>query len=147
MLSKLKALAAGDPSIEFLGHVEGRKLDRLYRRCTAVVVPSLTYEISPGVIMEAFARRTPVVARNIGSIPEFAGSAGLLYDNEETLARHIQTLIQSPDRARRGPEPQAARGFIRTLNDSLGFQCIQCRPPSFREPPETSVTSNPDASS
>ena len=91
-MHRLKAMAGNSPNIEFLGHVAGRALDRLYDQSGAVVMPSLSYEISPGVIMEAYARRTPVIAHEIGSIPEFLDSGGLLYTTESQLKAHIENL-------------------------------------------------------
>ena len=108
MMDELRAETKNMPSISFHGHLEGDALERLLYQATAVIVPSLTFEISPGVIMEAFAHRTPVIARDIGSIPEFVGTDGLLYETEETLIHHIQTLAADP-------------GLGRTLGDN-GYQ-------------------------
>ena len=47
-----------------------------------VVVPSLWYENSPNVILEAFAHRTPVIASNLGALPELVidEKNGLLFE-------------------------------------------------------------------
>jgi glycosyltransferase involved in cell wall biosynthesis len=108
MMDELRAETKNMPSITFHGHLEGDALERLFYQATAVIVPSLTFEISPGVIMEAYARRTPVIARDIGSIPEFIGTAGFLYETEEMLMHHIRTLADDP-------------GLGRTLGD-IGYQ-------------------------
>jgi glycosyltransferase involved in cell wall biosynthesis len=108
MMDELRAETKNMPSITFHGHLEGDALERLFYQATAVIVPSLTFEISPGVIMEAYARRTPVIARDIGSIPEFIGTAGFLYETEEMLMHHIQKLADDP-------------GLGRTLGD-IGYQ-------------------------
>jgi glycosyltransferase involved in cell wall biosynthesis len=57
-------------NVHFLGAVGGEALRRLYREAIALLVPSLSYEICPLVILEAFSQGTPVIARRIGGLPE-----------------------------------------------------------------------------
>ncbi|MDX1642891.1 MAG: glycosyltransferase family 4 protein [Thermoanaerobaculia bacterium] len=84
-----------DPSrVRFLGFVPPDDLTDLYRRARAVIVPSLTYEISPLVVLEAFRAGTPVVARRLGPLPEMVErhEAGLLFENRHELARALRRL-------------------------------------------------------
>lgn len=50
-------------------------------------------------VLEAIACGTPVIAANTSSIPEVVGDAARLFDPDDvgTLARHIQTMLDSPD--------------------------------------------------
>ena len=48
-------------------------LARLYEGATAVLVPSQWYENAPYVVLEAFSHGTPVIASDIGGIPELVG--------------------------------------------------------------------------
>jgi glycosyltransferase involved in cell wall biosynthesis len=91
----LKRLAAGSERVRFLGHVPAGRLRQLYRRAVALVVPSLTFELFPLVVLEAFREGTPVVARNLGSMPEIVAESGggLTYDREDELAAALERLL------------------------------------------------------
>jgi glycosyltransferase involved in cell wall biosynthesis len=94
----LRKLAQGCSNIRFLGHLPYRGLKELYMRALAVIVPSLYYEISPLVMIEAFRHRTPVIARNLGGMTEIINESrgGLLYDNEEGLVSAMDLLLINP---------------------------------------------------
>ena len=79
----------------FLGHLAEPQLNGLYRRAVALIVPSLCYEVFPLVIPEAFRQQTPVIARNIGGLPEIVreSEGGLLYDSEGELVAAIDDLL------------------------------------------------------
>ncbi len=69
-------------SVEFLGHLDARKLTAQMASARAVVVPSRWPENTPAVILEAFAAGAPVVAARIGGIPEMLadGVEGVLFE-------------------------------------------------------------------
>lgn len=71
--------------VEFLGHVDARRLAGLMASARAVVVPSRWPENTPAVILEAFAAGAAVVASRIGGIPEMVedGVEGLLVEAED----------------------------------------------------------------
>lgn len=71
--------------VRWLGHVGERDLVELYRHATALVFPSL-YEGFGLPVLEAMARRTPVIASNRSSVPEVAGDAAILVDPEDIEA-------------------------------------------------------------
>lgn len=54
-------------------------------------------------LIEATAMGVPVIATQIGGIPEVVGEAGLLFPSEDvaTLAQHLRTLIKTPALAAR----------------------------------------------
>ncbi len=56
--------------VEFLGHLSGACLRESVARARAVVVPSTCYENAPMAVMEAYSLGKPVLAANIGGIPE-----------------------------------------------------------------------------
>jgi glycosyltransferase involved in cell wall biosynthesis len=66
----------------WLGHVDEEELVELYRHATALVFPS-RYEGFGLPILEAMARRTPVIASNSSSIPEVARGAAILLDPDD----------------------------------------------------------------
>ncbi|HET9529505.1 MAG TPA: glycosyltransferase family 4 protein [Blastocatellia bacterium] len=92
---QLRQLAEGSSNIRFLGHLAEPQLNGLYRRAVALIVPSLCYEVFPLVIPEAFRQQTPVIARNIGGLPEIVreSEGGLLYDSEGELVAAIDDLL------------------------------------------------------
>ncbi|MFB3905119.1 MAG: glycosyltransferase family 4 protein [Acidobacteriota bacterium] len=72
----LKAKAAGNPRIKFLGAIPPKNLGALYYHALAVLVPSVTYETFGIIIIEALARKTPVVVRDLGALPEIVEDSG-----------------------------------------------------------------------
>jgi glycosyltransferase involved in cell wall biosynthesis len=95
-LPQLKARAAADPRIRFLGHVDQASLGPLYAHCLACVVPSSMYETFPLVVLEAYTRRAPVVARDHGALTEMVGQSGggLLYRTEEELLAALARIAR-----------------------------------------------------
>lgn len=96
--TKLKRLAKDSGNIRFLGYQQGQSLEVLYRKARAVIIPSLCYEISSIVIPEAFTHRTPVIARNLGGMPEIIqeSNAGVLFETENELSHAMDTLVEKP---------------------------------------------------
>jgi glycosyltransferase involved in cell wall biosynthesis len=68
--------------VQWLGHIGGEELVELYRHATALVFPS-RYEGFGLPILEAMARRTPVIAADRSSIPEVARGAAILVDPDD----------------------------------------------------------------
>jgi glycosyltransferase involved in cell wall biosynthesis len=96
---QLRALAQGSPNIRFLGFRSDQDLQQLYRQAIAVIVPSLNYEVAPPLVaMEAFRQQTPVLVRNIGSMPSIideSGGAGFVYSKVDELERRMDQLCSS----------------------------------------------------
>jgi glycosyltransferase involved in cell wall biosynthesis len=72
----LEAIAAGNPRVRFLGNVPQDELGRYYAHAVASLVPTAGYETFGFVIIEAFRRGTPVIARRIGPLPELVDACG-----------------------------------------------------------------------
>ena len=80
-----------------------------------MVYPSLNFQVgiparsvsggqgAPLVIMEAFSRRTPVVASNLGSVPTLLEQTGggLVYGSEQELLDALDRLVTDPDERER----------------------------------------------
>jgi glycosyltransferase involved in cell wall biosynthesis len=79
------------------GAFESTDLVRVFGSIDVLVVPSLWYENFPTVIREAFAAGRPVVASDLGALPESVrdGVDGLLFrpDDADDLARVLRRLI------------------------------------------------------
>jgi glycosyltransferase involved in cell wall biosynthesis len=93
----------GDQSIgrhvELLGHVAWQQLGELYRRASIFIMPSY-YETFGISIVEAMAFGLPVVATNVGGIPEVIedGVTGLLVPpgDSQALAETTLRLLRDP---------------------------------------------------
>jgi glycosyltransferase involved in cell wall biosynthesis len=96
---RLRQLAGGDANIVFLGPQSSRQLQVLYHDATAVVVPSICYEMFPLVMLEAFRQRTPVIARDLGALPEIVHEAGggMVYNSDEELIGAMNALLADDD--------------------------------------------------
>lgn len=95
---QLRAQAADNPRIKFLGALPQRELGALYFHSLACLVPSLTYETFGIIIIESFARKTPVIVRDLGALPEVVqdSGGGFIYRNDEELLAAISQLAGSP---------------------------------------------------
>ena len=95
---RLREIAAGIPSVRFLGQLTPEALPRYYRHAVAALVPSEGYEAFPRVLIEALMTGTPVVARAIGPAPEFvaASGAGELFSTPEELIPLLRRLVNDP---------------------------------------------------
>lgn len=111
---ELRTLAAGRPTVRFLGSVAPNTLPSLYRNAIALVAPSLCYEVFPMVALEAFREATPVIARDLGPYPQIVeeSGAGLLFDDAASLKAAIAALMG--DRAYRDRLGAAGRAAIET---------------------------------
>jgi glycosyltransferase involved in cell wall biosynthesis len=94
----LKAQAAANPRIKFLGPLPQSELGALYLHAVACLVPSVTYETFGIIILEAFARKTPVIVRDLGALPEVVeeSGGGFVYRTDDELLHAIHKLVASP---------------------------------------------------
>jgi glycosyltransferase involved in cell wall biosynthesis len=112
---ELAAMAQGHGNIRLAGPYPHAELDRILAELDVVVVPSLWYENRPSVISEAFAHGLPVIASDLGSMPELVQHEvnGLLFraGDARDLARQLQRLLDEPGllaRLRAGVRPPFA---------------------------------------
>ena len=69
------------PEARYVGHLGGARLENTIRKASLIVVPSEWYENCPMSVLEAMAYGKPVVASEIGGIPELVvhEATGLLF--------------------------------------------------------------------
>jgi glycosyltransferase involved in cell wall biosynthesis len=91
-------MAAGNPHIKFLGPLPQRDLGALYYHALACIVPSVTYETFGMISVEAFARKTPSVVRDLGALPEVIqdSGGGFVYRTDEELLEALERIARSP---------------------------------------------------
>jgi glycosyltransferase involved in cell wall biosynthesis len=98
-------------NVEFLGRLPRDDLLEVVARARFSVVPSEGFENSPMTVLESFAAGTPVLATNLGALPEFVvdGQTGMLVEprSPRALARAIQAFLDNDRAASMGREARA----------------------------------------
>jgi len=89
--------AADNPHIKFLGALSQGELGNLYYHAIATIVPSITYETFGIIIIESFARKTPVIVRDLGALPEVVrdSGGGFIYRTDEELLMAMIKIASS----------------------------------------------------
>lgn len=113
--------------VDFLGFQTGEDLNRQISESRFVLLPAEWYENCPMVILEAFSAGKPVIASNMGGIPELVdhGADGLIFEagNADELASCMRRLIDDPalasDMGRRGRAKVEERFSIEKYMESL----------------------------
>ena len=84
-------------NVAFLGYKSGEELKSIIRNSMFTIIPSEWYEVLGFVILESFALGTPVLAANIGGMPELMDPSvdGLLFEpgSVADLVEKIQYLL------------------------------------------------------
>ncbi len=88
--------------ITWLGHLPPDQLSAVIANASAVVVPSRWYENCPYSVLEAFAHGKPVIATNIGGLPELVqpNTTGWLFElnNSDALRSALYEIFEKPER-------------------------------------------------
>jgi glycosyltransferase involved in cell wall biosynthesis len=115
-LTKLPVSLAGDYSqgqdivrnvsdnVKLLGLLDRRQMEKFYSDAFCLVMPSKWYEMFGLVLLEGMVAGIPVIASNLGGIPEIVedGCTGLLFKPGDAgdLAEKMQFLWENPEYAR-----------------------------------------------
>ena len=117
---RLHRLSAGDRRIELAGVYGRQEVGQVLRGVDVIVVPSLWYENSPNVILEAFAHDIPVIASNLGGMAELVndGENGLLFKpgDPDSLAQQLRRLLEDPHLL---PKLRAGIGPVKNLAQEI----------------------------
>ncbi len=83
---RLRAMAP--PGVVFVGSVDGSAVPDLLQRARALLFPSIWFEGQPRVVLEAYAAGVPVLASDVGGLPELVedGRSGFLLPSGEPEA-------------------------------------------------------------
>jgi glycosyltransferase involved in cell wall biosynthesis len=96
--SILESKSAGK-EIYFHGQLNKKETQKYMSTATLLLIPSECYEGFPMVLHEAFFSGTPVIASNLGSLPQIVkdGENGLIFDagSEKSLIDRVEYLINS----------------------------------------------------
>lgn len=94
-------------NIKVLGRKTSAEVSDLLNNSLAAIIPSRCYENSPTVIYEAAAVGTPVIAAELGGIPELINKfGGLLFepDNLDSLVLTIEQFLETGVTLKEQPE-------------------------------------------
>lgn len=97
--SEFRRLASSNPRVRFLGAQSQAQLAALYTHALATIVPSVTYETFGIIIIESFARKTPVIVHDLGALSEVVqdSGGGFVFRDGNELLRHVSSLAGQPD--------------------------------------------------
>ena len=101
-------------SIEFLGHQPPQTVHHYLQNVTALVLPEQYQNMSPLIMVEAMMLGTPLVASNVGGIPEYItdGETGF-------LANHLDPGDFAAKLVRLLTEPQLRRQMATKANNAI----------------------------
>ena len=71
----LRHKARDMPNVRFLGQLSQQRIDEVYRRARALLLPTIGHESFPLVVVEALARGVPAIVRRRGALAEVAAEA------------------------------------------------------------------------
>lgn len=98
-LKNVREVSKDDSRIQVLGGLPNNEVMKHLEESDIFVMPTLTYENQPTVILEAFSRGVPVIASNLGGIPELIteGSTGWLFEagDSQQLFNKLEQATES----------------------------------------------------
>jgi glycosyltransferase involved in cell wall biosynthesis len=96
LAERVRAAAAENRAITYLGRQPLAELLPLVGEAACLILPSVWYEQCPKILIESFAKGTPVLASRLGAMAELVdhGRTGLLFapDSAEDLATAVRQL-------------------------------------------------------
>jgi glycosyltransferase involved in cell wall biosynthesis len=114
-----------DSNVTFLGYFPHEEMADLYNMADVMVLPSETEGV-PMVILEALACGTPVIATNVGGIPDiiFNGVNGIILDDisPARIATAITNLLYAKfdrEKIARSVKNFDARNFVKSFNNII----------------------------
>jgi len=101
---ELRALAADDPRISFLGRYDHAGFRELLAELDVLVIPSLWHENLPTTGLNAVAAGVPLIVSDVGCLTELVAdhACGLTFPvgDAETLGALLESLAREPDQLR-----------------------------------------------
>jgi glycosyltransferase involved in cell wall biosynthesis len=125
MKAEVEAAAARDPRIQYLGRQPHERVLTELRTAGCLLVPALWYEAFPHTLLEAAASGAPILASNVGTLPDVVedGVTGMLFDPfdpADVAAKVRQFFSNTTDR---DAISQAARGkFEREFTAARAYE-------------------------
>jgi glycosyltransferase involved in cell wall biosynthesis len=97
----VRAASRDDESIQWLGPKSCAEVKALMGEASVLIFPSEWYETFGRVVIESFAKGTPVLASRLGAMKEIIsdGRTGLLFEpgNADDLGQKLKTILGDPN--------------------------------------------------
>ena len=108
--------------VNFVGAVDREHLPAYYQNCLAVVIPSVWQEMFGLVALEAMTFSKPVIANNVGGLPELVkdGDNGFLVERFNTQQLADRILLLAGNRQLASELGQNGQQFLRDNFDEQG---------------------------
>jgi glycosyltransferase involved in cell wall biosynthesis len=97
--AKVEILAAQDKNIIITGRLSQTEVLEKMSQSSLLIMPSFCYENYPTVIIEAISQNLPVIASDLGGIPEIIKTTGgFLFEpaNQQSLLSKLEAIIKNP---------------------------------------------------
>jgi len=98
---RIQKMIKKDKRVEFCGTFEYEKLPQVMSELSTIIIPSVYLEIFPLVMQLSLAYKKPVIASNIGGLPEVIHEKenGFLFEvgNTKQLAKIISDISEKPE--------------------------------------------------
>ncbi len=108
--------------VDFLGPLPKPEIAAEMRRSSALLHPS-RYETFSVVCAEALCCGIPVIASNVGAVPEVVGSDGILVENSVSAwQKAIEDFMQGPSRL--NPAEVSSRALLRFSPDAVAASAL-----------------------
>ena len=116
-----------NPAVTFLGSCAKAEVFAAMSRAKFLVMPSLSYEGFPIVMVEAFAHGLPVICSRLGGMEEVVedGVTGLHFNpgDPQDLAAKVRSLATDPERCRAMGEAARAR-FLADFGPAQNYEIL-----------------------
>jgi glycosyltransferase involved in cell wall biosynthesis len=103
-VNAVRALA-GELGVELRGRLQSEEVPRALGSIDLLVVPSVWYENSPLIILEALATRTPLLVSNLGGMAELVqpGVSGFRFEvgDDVDLGHRLRLILEEPEQLAR----------------------------------------------
>jgi glycosyltransferase involved in cell wall biosynthesis len=126
MAAAVQEAAAKDAAIQWMGSMPLEAVYELVGAATLLTLPSQCYENFPRVLIEAFAKGTPVVASRLGAMAEIVadGRTGLLFNpgDPADLAGKVRSILADLPRLarmRRAARQEFEENFTADTNHGI----------------------------
>jgi glycosyltransferase involved in cell wall biosynthesis len=127
LAAKVERAAAQDAAIQWVGSRPQLEVYQAVGEAVALVLPSQCYENFPRVIVEAYAKGTPVIASKLGAMAELVddGRTGLHFRPGDSidLAEKVRQLLRNPLKLAR-MRRAARQEFAERFNAKANYQAL-----------------------
>jgi len=118
--SKVKSQKSKNDNIKFFGRKTSAEVQELMQKANCLIVPSLCYENQPTVIIEAVQNNLPIIASDIGGIPEMLNKKFLFKAGDiASLKNKMRFIVDNYDNIKNIPASSRINIFAQSYVDKI----------------------------